>query len=829
MLIIRDTTITHNETNITNTIYLDCSITSTDTNYTNCLFYHCTLSGSGQVYSNCYLVRGNGSDSIPANVMFDTNAVMVIDDTFHTSDQTIPSTLSNQSIDFISECNLNNTAFDRCRFTNTTILSSDLSSCRFDTCDLSSSTIDSCDLDSAQFLNCTTTPQTTITKCKLNNIKFQSTEQKKRMIGFEISRKSPFLVNANDTTDLMLHEIQLYDSNQDIVPYTGSIPGKVEGEFKNLHNIATANTIPQYNDDNITLKSEFMEPYIVRINQNVLSNVLSRQVAGILLYLQIPNNTVYENSYEDIVIKYVVDGIATSYYILHPPTIYSSSVLQKFDIPLSSFEPYIEFLTYSSESKYRLLSSPLALIAPNAELLHESIPFTSTYDHRVSVIETNVLDLSFLNQVAVDYELYDGNNTAYYWTEDMSSRTTVYGIFMPNNTIIVRGTYTSNEDTTLKLTFNSFNRTPTEYNFTNRVHRYWQVFTTQVLEISLPAGVNQTFSKSITNTQSIYGLKSIASTKGAEIEVQTIEFSNGSIISIDSTIHPPPLAPLIFSHDSDGDVFIIRKGRTFRIQGFVKTKSTFAVQLMFKSFDSSPSNFDTVNAEWNTPVIKTYKHTYPAITTTIDTTFTLTHCAYELESIMIVDTTKNVEFDLTKVSFQQDILSTEKEIALHLVSKLSTQLTYYRGGGNLEVSTDNQLNANLRRHVKIVGGDVGSIVRSGDSISLQGNPLLADSGWNKTSTNSYIIAKDDGDVEINEDDCVANSDGKTCRSITIYAYDEDGNRVPDGTPIKINSFVKFKFHRQSSYLGIHSTLNWENVGLFAEEQANHRDMWQIKL
>jgi len=802
------------------------------------------------------------------------------------------------------------------------------------------------------------------------------------MIGFEISRKSPFLVNANDTTtDLMLHEIQLYDSNQDIVRYTGSIPGKVVGEFDNLHNITTANTMPQYNDDNITLKSEFMEPYIVRINQNVLSNVLSRQVAGIILYLQIPNNTVYETSYEDIEIKYMVDGIASSYYTLHPPTTYSSSALQKFDIPLSSFEPYTEFLTYSSESKYyRLLSAPLALIAPNVELLHEPIPFTSTYDHRVSVTETNVLDLPFLNKVTVDYELYDGNNTAYYWTEDMSSRTTVYGIFMPNNTIVVNGTYTSTEDTTLILAFNSFNRTPTEYNFTNRVHIYWQNFKTQVLEISLPAGVNQTFSKSITNTQSIYGLFSISSTNGAEIEVQTVEFSNGSILSINSTVNQSKVylriirevnaqwnqpnilnlnevevydvddnkltlsfdsqselseianktadglwdgivnstssnpygyhssydyidpvdtwlslrvegvqtvdqvekiliwnrnnmsssqerlihskvelkhdddvvhtfdvtesnvydtpiefvnshanaASVKFAKVSDGDVKIIRKGRTFRIQGHAKAESAFTVRLNFKSFDSSPYNFDSANAEWNTPVTKTYQHTYPATTTAIDTSFVLTHCAYELQSIMIVDTTKNVEFDLTKLSFV-DILSNEKEIALHLVSKLSTQLTYYRGGGNFEVSTGNQLNTNLRRHVKIVGGDVGSIVKSGDLISLQGNPSLADTNWNKTSSNSYIIAKDDGDVEINSD-CVANSDGKTCRSITIYAYDDDGgDRVANGTPIKLDSFVKFKFERQSSYLGIYATLSWENIGLFAEEQANHRDLWKIVL
>jgi hypothetical protein len=636
-----------------------------------------------------------------------------------------------------------------------------------------------------------------------------------RKIEFEISKSAPFLVNVGETNNLTINEIRLFDSNGSLVEYSGSIPGSHTGGFSNLNNQSTElTTPPPYDDSNIVLKSVFQQDYVVRVVPKTLD------VTSLTLYLQIPDSAV-ASRYEDIVIKYLVNGTITKFYTLRPITSYSSTTLHKLEIPLSDFKTYHEHLKYSDLFDYRLFSKPMTLIAPNTELLHESIPFTSTYDDRVSVDETNVLDLSFLNQVAVDYELYDGTNAAYYWTEDMSSKTTVYGIFMPNNTIVVKGMYTSIEDTTLKLTFNSFNRTPTEENFTNQVHRYWQVSTTQVLEISLPAGVNQTFSESITNTQSIYGLKSISSTRGAEIEVQTVDFSNGEKLNINSTINP------VYKKASDGDIQIARKGRTFRIQGFAKAESAFAVQLKFKSFDSSPSNFDDANAEWNTPVIKTYKKIYAATTTTIDTTFTLTHCVYELQSIMIVDTTKNVEFDLTKLSFE-NLLSTEKEIALHLVSKLSTQLTYYRSDGNSEVSTDNQLNANLRRHVKLVGGDVGSIVKSGDLISLQGNPSLADSGWNKTSDNSYIIAKDDGDVKISSD-CVTNSDGKTCRWMSIYAYDDGGVRVADGTLIKVDSFVKFKFQRQSSYLGIKPKLEWENIGVYTEEQTNHRDLWQIKL
>jgi len=272
---------------------------------------------------------------------------------------------------------------------------------------------------------------------------------------------------------------------------------------------------------------------------------------------------------------------------------------------------------------------------------------------------------------------------------------------------------------------------------------------------------------------------------------------------------------------SDGTTAIVRKGRSVRIQGYATSTKEFKLQLVFKSFVNSPSDFDAANAEWVDADIvdKTYEHTYTANTTAIDTTFALTHCAYALESIKITGIDTTIEFDLTKLTFDDNILSTTKGVWLRLTSSLSGGVTYYQESGNFEVSLDT---AYLQaRNFRFVGtANTTGYVKSGDRISLQG-----DSKWrdDKSPEQSYVVAKDDGDVEINSDCDIS------CRWMYVYAYGDDGIRVTDGTYIKINDYVKFKFEKYGWFLGIKNEVGVDNIATYSEEKSNHHDLWKIDI
>ena len=63
----------------------------------------------------------------------------------------------------------------------------------------------------------------------------------------------------------------------------------------------------------------------------------------------------------------------------------------------------------------------------------------------------------------------------------------------------------------------------------------------------------------------------------------------------------------------------------------------------------------------------------------------------------------------------------------------------------------------------------------------------------------------------------------------MYAYGDDGIRVTDGTYIKINDYVKFKFEKYGWFLGIKNEVGVDNIATYSEEKSNHHDLWKIDI